>query len=304
MTPEMRIGIDLGGTKIEGVALESGGAIAARERVATPRGDYDASIAAIVTLVETLERNVRARCSVGVGMPGTISRATGLVKNANSVWLNGRAFDRDLSAALGRTVRFSNDANCFALSEAVDGAAAGAHVVFGVIVGTGTGGGIVVDRRVLDGRNGIAGEWGHNALPWPEPSELPGPPCYCGRAGCIETFLSGPGLAADYGRATGESSQGEQVVARAAQGEPAATAALERYEHRMARGLASVINVIDPDVIVLGGGLSNIDRLYENVPTLWRRWVFSDRVDTPLVRAKHGDSSGVRGAAWLGGATA
>lgn len=304
MTPEMRIGIDLGGTKIEGVALEPGGAIAARERVATPRGDYDASIAAIVTLVETLERNVGGRCSVGVGMPGTISRATGLVKNANSVWLNGRAFDRDLSAALGRKVRFSNDANCFALSEAVDGAAAGAHVVFGVIVGTGTGGGIVVDRRVLDGRNGIAGEWGHNALPWPDSSELPGPPCYCGRAGCIETFLSGPGLAADYGRATRESIQGEQVVARAAQGEPAATAALERYEHRMARGLASVINVIDPDVIVLGGGLSNIDRLYENVPMLWRRWVFSDRVDTPLVRAKHGDSSGVRGAAWLGGATA
>jgi fructokinase len=300
MTPEMRIGIDLGGTKIEGAVLDSSGTIVARRRVPTPRGDYDASLAAIVALVSALEREVGERCTVGVGMPGTISRATGLVKNANSTWLNGRTFDRDLSATLGRDVRFSNDANCFALSEAEDGAAAGAHVVFGVIIGTGTGGGVVVDRRVIEGRNGVAGEWGHNALPWPESSELPGPPCYCGRSGCIETFLSGPGLAADYARATGEKINGEEVVARAARGEAAAVAALERYEHRMARALASIINVLDPDVIVLGGGLSNIERLYHNVPRLWGGWVFSDRVDTPLVRAKHGDSSGVRGAAWLG----
>jgi fructokinase len=297
--PGMRIGIDLGGTKIEGVVLDAAGNIVVRQRLATPRGDYGATLSAIVTLVSALELEAGERCSVGVGMPGTISRATGLVKNANSVWLNGRAFDRDLSSELGREVRFSNDANCFALSEAVDGAAAGAFVVFGVIIGTGTGGGIVVDRRVLDGRNGVAGEWGHNALPWPEPSELPGPPCYCGRSSCIETFLSGPGLAADYTRATGDCLSSEEVVARAGENEPAAVAALERYEHRMARGLASVINVLDPDLIVLGGGLSNIDRLYANVPRLWGRWVFSDRVDTPLVKAMHGDSSGVRGAAWL-----
>lgn len=303
MTPGMRIGIDLGGTKIEGAVLDSAGGIVARRRLPTPRGDYDASLAAIVTLVSELERQAGERCTVGVGMPGTISRATGLVKNANSTWLNGRTFDRDLSAALGRAVCFSNDANCFALSEAEDGAAASAHVVFGVIIGTGTGGGVVVDRKVIDGHNGVAGEWGHNALPWPEPSELPGPPCYCGRAGCIETFLSGPGLAADYARATGQRVGSEDVVGRASRGEAAATVSLERYEHRMARALASVINVLDPDVIVFGGGLSNIDRLYENVPRLWGQWVFSDCVDTPLVRAMHGDSSGVRGAAWLGAAS-
>ena len=297
----MRIGIDLGGTKIEGAVLDSAGNIAARRRVPTPRGDYDASLAAIVTLVSELERQAGEPCTVGVGMPGTISRATGLVKNANSTWLNGRTFDRDLSRALDRELRFSNDANCFALSEAEDGAAAGAHVVFGVIVGTGTGGGVVVNRRVIEGRNGVAGEWGHNAMPWPEPSELPGPACYCGRSGCIETFLSGPGLAADYARPTGETVTSEEVVSRAARGEAAANAAVGRYEHRMARALASIINVLDPDVIVLGGGLSNIDRLYNNVPRLWGSWVFSDRVDTPLVKAKHGDSSGVRGAAWLGG---
>lgn len=299
MTPEMRIGIDLGGTKIEGVALENGGNIAARQRLATPRGDYDATIRAIVSVVAALEEQIGQQASIGVGMPGTISRATGVVKNANSVWLNGRPFDRDLSAALGREVRLSNDANCFALSEAVDGAARGARVVFGVIVGTGTGGGIVVDGRVIEGRNDIAGEWGHNALPWPEASELPGPACYCGRNGCIETFLSGPGLAADYQRSTGQSVAGEDVVARAAAGDPDALASLSTYEHRMARALASIINVLDPDAIVLGGGLSNLDRLYTAVPALWSRWVFSDRVDTPLLKALHGDTSGVRGAAWL-----
>jgi fructokinase len=299
MTPEMRIGIDLGGTKIEGVALDDAGNIAARQRIATPRGDYDATIRAITSLVTALEAQVGAHGSVGVGMPGTVSHATGRVKNANSVWLNGKPFDRDLSAALDREVRFSNDANCFALSEAVDGAGRGARVVFGVIVGTGTGGGVVVGGRVIEGHNGVAGEWGHNALPWPEASELPGPPCYCGRSGCIETFLSGPGLAADYERATGQRVPGEDVVARASANDVEAIASLERYEHRMARALASIINVLDPDAIVLGGGLSNIDRLYTRVPTLWGRWVFSDRVDTPLLKARHGDASGVRGAAWL-----
>ncbi len=299
MTPEMRIGIDLGGTKIEGIALDDRGNTAARQRVPTPRGDYDATIAAIATMVAALEAQAGGRASVGVGMPGNLSRATGLVKNANSVWLNGRAFDRDLSAALQREVRFSNDANCFALSEAVDGAARGARVVFGVIIGTGTGGGVVVDGHVIDGRNGVAGEWGHNALPWPEASELPGPPCYCGRSGCIETFLSGPGLSADYERATGQRVAAEEVVARASATDLDASASLERYEHRMARALASIINVLDPDAIVLGGGLSNIERLYARVPELWGRWVFSDAVDTPLLKALHGAASGVRGAAWL-----
>ncbi len=295
----MRIGIDLGGTKIEGATLDGGGHIVERRRVATPRGDYDATLAAIAGLVADLEAAVGERCTVGVGMPGTISRATSLVKNANSVWLNGRPFDRDLAARLGREVRCTNDANCFALSEAIDGAGRGFRVVFGVIIGTGTGGGIVVDGRVIEGPNGVAGEWGHNALPWPGTAELPGPPCYCGRRGCIETYLSGPGLALDFEAATGERIASEEVVARAAAGDADACAALDRYEGRMARALASIINVLDPDVIVLGGGLSNIDRLYDRVPAQWQRWVFSDRVDTPLVRHAHGDSSGVRGAAWL-----
>ncbi len=295
----MRIGIDLGGTKIEGAALDDHGKVAARQRVPTPRGDYDATIRAIASIVNALEAQIGTRASVGIGMPGTISPATGLVKNANSVWLNGRAFDRDVSGALEREVRFSNDANCFALSEAVDGAARGARVVFGVIVGTGTGGGVVVDKRVIEGRNSVAGEWGHNALPWAESSEQPGPECYCGRRGCIETFLSGPGLAGDYERATGQRLTAEDVVARASAGDAEALASLERYEHRMARALAGIINVLDPDAIVLGGGLSNIDRLYLRVPALWGQWVFSDRVDTPLLKAAHGDSSGVRGAAWL-----
>jgi fructokinase len=231
-------------------------------------------------------------------MPGVISPATGLVKNANSTWLIGRPFGADLSARLGRDVRCANDANCFALSEAVDGAAAGARSVFGVIVGTGTGGGIVVDGRVVTGANAIAGEWGHNPLPWPRDREWPGPACYCGRTGCIETFLSGPGFARDFDVA-GVPGDAADIVARAAAGDAAAEQCVRRYEDRMARALASVINVLDPDVIVLGGGLSNIDRLYENVPLLWARYVFSDTVTTRLVKAAHGDSSGVRGAAWL-----
>jgi fructokinase len=291
----LRIGIDLGGTKIEGIALDPAGKAVARRRVPTPRGDYVATVEAVAALAEALGAPA---ANVGVGMPGVISPATGLVKNANSTWLIGRPFGADLSARLGRDVRCANDANCFALSEAVDGAAAGARSVFGVIVGTGTGGGIVVDGRVVTGANAIAGEWGHNPLPWPRDREWPGPACYCGRTGCIETFLSGPGFARDFDVA-GVPGDAADIVARAAAGDAAAEQCVRRYEDRMARALASVINVLDPDVIVLGGGLSNIDRLYENVPLLWARYVFSDTVTTRLVKAAHGDSSGVRGAAWL-----
>lgn len=295
----MRIGIDLGGTKIEGIALGAGDQVSAGQRMATPRNDYDGTVRAIAGLVASLEAESGRRGSVGIGMPGCVSPATGRVKNANSTWLNGKPLAEDLERALGRRVRLANDANCFALSEACDGAAAGADVVFGVIVGTGTGGGIVVRRQVLTGPNAVAGEWGHNPLPWPDADESPGAACYCGRRGCIETFLSGPGLARDHERATGERAEAEVIAARAAEGDGPAESALRRYEARMARALASVINVLDPDVIVLGGGLSKLQRLYANVPALWGRWVFSDRVDTPLVAPRHGDASGVRGAARL-----
>jgi fructokinase len=289
----VRIGVDLGGTKIEAVALEGDNRERGRRRIASPRDDYAGTVEAIGRLVEDLERELDVEASVGIGTPGAVSPATGLMKNCNSVWLNGRPLAADLARRLGRPVRLANDANCFALSEARDGAGAGARVVFGVIVGTGTGGGLVVDGRIWTGPNAIAGEWGHNPLPWPRGGEWPGPPCYCGRTGCIETFLSGPGLARDLGGPT------QDIAARAARGEPAAEASLARYEERMARALASVINVVDPDVIVLGGGLSSLARLYETVPPLWRRWVFSDRVDTRLVPPVHGAASGVRGAAWL-----
>ena len=298
MRQAIRVGLDLGGTKIEAIALNPDGSERARTRAPTPRGDYVATVEAVAVLAEQLEREAGAPATVGVGMPGVMSPATGLVKNANSTWLIGRPFAADLSARLGRQVRCANDANCFALSEAVDGAAAGAHVVFGVIVGTGTGGGIVVNGRVLTGANAIAGEWGHNPMPWPFDDEWPGPDCYCGRTGCIETFLSGPGFARGFAN-DGESIDATEIEARAAAGDPTAEAWVRRYEERMARALASVINVLDPDVIVLGGGLSNIDRLYESVPPLWARYVFSDTVTTRLVKAAHGDSSGVRGAAWL-----
>jgi fructokinase len=294
----VRIGIDLGGTKIEGIALDENGRTRGRQRIAAPRDDYGATVRAVAHLVSTLEQEIDAPTTVGVGIPGTISAVTGLVKNANSTWLNGHALAEDLEKLLSRRVRLANDANCFALSEAVDGAGAGAHVVFGVIVGTGTGGGITVGARVVEGVNGIAGEWGHNAMPWPSPEEWPGPACYCGRTGCIERFLSGPGLALDYASADA-SVDAAEIARRAATGEAHAMACLERYCERMARALASVINVIDPDVIVLGGGVSNITLLYDRVPALWSRLVFSDAVVTRLVRAKHGDSSGVRGAAWL-----
>jgi fructokinase len=297
----MRIGVDLGGTKIEAIALDDDGAVRARRRVATPRHDYDATLRAIAGLVSAIEKETGRRGTVGIGMPGALSPATGLVKNANSTWLIGRALDRDLSPLLARSLRFANDANCFALSEAVDGAAAGARVVFGVIVGTGTGGGIAVDRRVLTGPNAIAGEWGHNPLPWPREGEWPGPACYCGKTGCVETFLSGPGLVRDYAQATGKTLEAPEIVARGEKGDDAAAAALDRYEDRMARALAVVLNVLDPDAVVLGGGMSQIGRLYEAVPRLWQQWAFSDRVDTPLRPPRHGDASGVRGAAWLWG---
>ncbi|HIJ62858.1 MAG TPA: ROK family protein [Rhodospirillaceae bacterium] len=288
----VRIGIDLGGTKTEALAIAADGGELWRRRVASPSGDYPATVALIVQLVAAAERDLGATATVGVGIPGTVSPATGLVKNANSTWLIGRPFHADLAAALGRPVRLANDADCFALSEASDGAAVGRPVVFGVILGTGVGGGLVINRQLLAGANAIAGEWGHNPLPWPSDDERPGPPCYCGRRGCIETFLSGPGLAADHG--------GGLTAADIAQGtDKAAEAALARYDSRLARALAHVINIVDPHAIVLGGGLSQINRLYRNIPRLWGRWVFSDRVDTQLLAPKYGDSSGVRGAAWL-----
>ena len=294
-----RIGIDLGGTKIEAAVLGDDGSVRARRRVATPRDDYPATLRSMAALVEDLEAEMGSAAVVGVGMPGTISPATGLVKNANSVWLNGHPLAEDLRRVLPRPLRFANDANCFALSEAVDGAAAGAGAVFGVIVGTGTGGGVVVHGRIWTGPNAIAGEFGHNPLPWPNVDEGPGPLCYCGQSGCIETYLSGPGLSRDHERATGQSLDAAGIAARAASGDMAAEATLRRYEDRMARTLASVVNILDPDVVVLGGGLSNLSRLYAAVPRLWTRYVFSDRVDTRLVSPRHGDSSGVRGAAWL-----
>ena len=300
----MRIGIDLGGTKIEGLALGDDGRELARRRIPAPRGNYDDTIRAIVDLVALIESACLDNASsgprpIGIGIPGAVSPATGLIKNANSIWLNGRPLERDLAAALDRPVRLANDANCFALSEATDGAAAGAAVVFGVIIGTGTGGGLVINGRLVVGTNAIAGEWGHNPLPAPEPGEWPGPRCYCGRSGCIETFLSGPALARDYLAHGGDDLPAVDIAARADRGEAAAVAALDRYARRFARAIASVINVVDPDVIVLGGGLSNMRRLYDDVPALWRAHVFSDHVATRLVPARHGDASGVRGAAWL-----
>jgi fructokinase len=294
----MRIGVDLGGTKIEAIALGPGGRELARRRIPTPR-DYHATLAAIVELVAGIERQVGERGSIGVGTPGAISPATGFIKNSNSTWLNGQPLDRDLATALGRPVRLMNDANCFALSEASDGAAAGDGVVFGVILGTGVGGGIVVHGRCLEGPNRIAGEWGHNPLPWPKSEELPGPPCYCGKRGCIETFLSGPGFERDHVAAGGEVLASPDIVARAAADDTLATRSLARYADRLARALASVINIVDPDIIVLGGGMSNIGALYDLVRERLPRHVFSDQVGTRVVRNQHGDSSGVRGAAWL-----
>jgi fructokinase len=294
-----RLGIDLGGTKIAAIVFDEHDRVVWESRVATPRDDYAATLDAIARLVDDGDRAAGTRCAVGLGIPGAISPATGLVKNANSTWLNGRPLDADLVARLGRPVAIANDANCLAVSEAVDGAAAGAHVVFGVILGTGTGGGVAVDGRALIGANAIGGEWGHNPLPWPEDDERPGPACYCGKHGCIETFLSGPGLAADYGRRGGDRVKSEDVIARAHAGEPRALDTVDAWERRLAKSLATIVNVVDPDVIVIGGGLSRVERVYAHVPALLRPWVFSDAVVTPIVPAAHGDASGVRGAARL-----
>jgi fructokinase len=299
MASRFRIGIDLGGTKIEVAAVDHLGTVRVRRRVATPTGNYRATIEAITALVEVIERRIGKTAPIGIGIPGAISPITGLVKNANSTWLIGRPLQQDLEAALGRPIRLANDANCFALSEATDGAAMGIATVFGVILGTGVGGGIALGGRILLGANAIAGEWGHNPLPWPAPGEIPGPACYCGRTGCVETFLSGPALAADHRRHGGRSLSALEIAGFAVRGDAECGATLERYMDRLARGLASVINVIDPDAIVLGGGLSGISALYEAVPLLWSRYIFSDKVVTRLLPPVHGDSSGVRGAAWL-----
>ncbi|MDD3763247.1 MAG: ROK family protein [Nevskiales bacterium] len=298
----MRIGIDLGGTKIEGVVMDAGSHILARHRVPTPPDDYDAALRTIADLVGTLEREVGASgLPVGAGTPGARSKVDGRMKNCNSTCLNGHFLLEDLEQRLGRAVRIANDADCMTLSEARDGAAAGAHCVFGVIIGTGVGGGVAVGGELLSGPNAIAGEWGHNALPWPRPEwgEVPGPLGWDGRHGSIETWCCGPGLAEDHRRHGGEPLRGEQIVERAEAGDADCEATLRRWEDRLARALASIINVLDPDAIVIGGGLSRIERLYRNVPRLWGQWVFSDRVDTRIVPAQHGDSSGVRGAAWL-----
>ncbi len=295
----MRLGVDLGGTKIEIIALGEGGEERLRRRIDTPRQDYEGTLRAIVSLVEQAQAQLGRRGSVGVGTPGALSPASGRLRNSNSVCLNDRPFKVDLETLLGREIRMANDADCFALSEAIEGAAAGAEVVFGAIVGTGTGAGVVVRQRLLTGPNAITGEWGHNPLPWPRDDERPGPACYCGRRGCIETFLSGPGMSQDHARTSGQALDAREIVRRAAEGEAGCEVTLQRYEERMARSLAHVINVLDPHVIVLGGGMSNIQRLYENVPRLWGRYVFSDVVITRLVPPQFGDSSGVRGAAWL-----
>ena len=295
----MRIGVDLGGTKIEFVALSEDGGILSRNRVHTPVGDYQATIEAIRTGILAIEQKLGLSGTVGVGIPGSVSPTTGRIKNANSTWLIGANLDSDLELALNRPVRLANDANCFTLSEATDGAGKEFDVVFGVILGTGVGGGIVVYGHPVTGRNAISGEWGHNPLPWPQQSELPGAQCYCGLAGCIETHLSGPALSRAYQTVEGAHISAAEVARRATSGDAAAQAVLEIYERKLARALAHIINILDPGVIVLGGGLSNIEQLYDTVPKLWQEWVFSDTVLTRLLPPRHGDSSGVRGAAWL-----
>ena len=295
----MRIGVDLGGTKIEAVALDDTRSELAKQRVATPRGNYPGTLDAIAELVSALEQQTGQSGTVGVGMPGSFSTVTGVVRNANSTWLIGQPFDHDLQARLGREVRFANDANCLAVSEAVDGAGAGAAVVFAVILGTGVGGGVALNGKVHNGHNAIGGEWGHNPLGWMEPEEFPGPDCYCGKRGCIETFVSGTGFEQDFLRTTGERIRGLEIVARAASGDADADAALQRYEHRLARSIATLANVLDPDVFVLGGGMSNLPQIYETLSRLVPNWTLGGEFTTPIRPAKHGDSSGVRGAAWL-----
>lgn len=295
----MLIGVDWGGTKIEGIALTSTGETLARKRIPTPQHDYEACISAAAGLVRELEASAGRDGSIGIGIPGVISPATGLVKNANSTWLNGRPLDKDMERALGRPVRVENDANCLALSEATDGAGAGAPVVWAVIIGTGLGSGIAVGGRVLAGRHKIAGEWGHNPLPWPYDDERPGPSCYCGREGCLETFVSGTGLARDHGLRTGGTLRAEDIVAHMRAGDERTTATYRRFIDRLGRGMANVINLLDPDVIVLGGGLSEVEEIYRDLPARIDPFVFSDAFTTPLVKSCHGPASGVRGAAWL-----
>lgn len=294
----IRTGVDLGGTKIEIIAMDRGDNIIYRQRIPTPQGNYQQTLDSVVALVTTLENEIAQKTSVGIGTPGAISQKTGKLKNSNSTCLNNQPLKQDLEKKLNREIKTSNDANCFALSEAADGAAAGASSVFGVIIGTGTGAGIVINQKIVEGVNRIAGEWGHNPLPWPEDNER-SRPCYCGQSACIETFLSGPGLEADFFQHSGQKLSAQKIVALAEQGDTEAEACLQRYEHRLARSLATVINILDPEVIVLGGGLSNIQRLYNNVPKLWGEFVFSDLIQTKLVTPKFGDSSGVRGAARL-----
>ena len=296
---KIRLGIDLGGTKIEIIALDEAGNTLQRERVKTPQDDYQMILKVIADLVQHTEDTLGLKGTLGICTPGAISPASGLLRNSNSICLNGKPFKQDLEKALGRDISIANDANCFALSEAVDGAAKGKKIVFGVIVGTGTGAGIVIDKKVLNGSNAIAGEWGHNPLPWPKAVELPGLDCYCGKKGCIETWLSGPGFVKNFFASDHRSLSVEQIVLAAEKGDTSCETALCKYEDRMARGLAHVINILDPDVIVLGGGMSNINRLYQNVPRLWEQYIFSDHVNTKLLLPVHGDSSGVRGAAWL-----
>ncbi len=300
----LRIGIDLGGTKIEAIALDGNGVELSRQRIATPTGDYVATLSAIKSLVDQIEHGlgVEQQASVGVCTPGALSYANseqGLLKNSNSVCMNGKPVLRDLKSLLQRSIKISNDANCFALSEASDGAAKEANIVFGVIIGTGVGAGIVINKQVLNGANAIAGEWGHNPMPWPSAEELPGSACYCGKNGCIETFLSGPGMSKDHEQHSAEVLNSRLIVEQSEQSDDDSEQTLQRYERRLAKGLAHVINILDPDVIVLGGGMGNIQRLYQNVPKLWSDYIFSDSVNTKLLPPVHGDSSGVRGAAWL-----
>ncbi|WP_216847108.1 fructokinase [Granulicella sp. L60] len=296
---EIRIGIDLGGTKIEALAIDDQGGELARHRIPTPQNDYEATIQAMVGLVHRLEQETGKVGSVGAGIPGSISGVTGLVKNSNSTWLNGRPLDRDLTSALHREVRIANDANCLAVSEATDGAAAGKHVVYGLILGTGCGGGVAIDSRVHTGPNSVAGEWGHNPLPWPKPEETPGPACYCGKYGCMEKWVSGTGIALDYKNVTGRTLTTREIVVEFERGEQEATACIRRFEDRLARGLAQVINTLDPDMIVIGGGVSGVQSIYESLPKKLPLYVFGGEFSTPIQPARYGDSSGVRGAAWL-----
>jgi len=296
----LSLGVDLGGTKIEVAALDGQGVIVQRRRIATPQGDYRQSVQAIVNLVVALEDELGISGTVGIGVPGSISPTTGLIRNANSTCLNGKPFKQDIEQLLKRPVAVSNDANCFALSESTEGAAAGASSVFAVIMGTGTGSGLVMNGHVINGANGIAGEWGHNPLPWPSSAENPGPDCWCGLQGCIETWLSGPAMTRDHQESTGVEMGADLIVAASKDGNQQAEKTLQRYEHRLARALAQIINVLDPEVIVLGGGMSNIKRLYTTVPAIWNAYIFSAGINTQLVAPVYGDSSGVRGAAWLG----